>query len=173
MLKQVPVPFGEIYYGRGKTLSPKSVSLRGEVHGLFSSWNLRQVFCNDTGASIKAGYLCALPWKTVFLEMNMQIGSRGFKGKIIEKKDYRGYMDESLVDSIVRFDEPAYGTLGANLGELGVNESIIVDIRCAFFLEYERGQISLHIPAWNVRSSGSFDMYLIRFCHALPFSIHF
>lgn len=109
-------PLGEIYYDRGRTLSAKKTSLCAKITGLFSSWNLRQEFQNDSGAPIEAGYMFALPWKTQLLGMNMQIGMRSFRGKVIERKVFYGYMDENLVNSVIRFDELAYGVYGANLG---------------------------------------------------------
>lgn len=157
-LVEEALPQCKIYYDRGKTLSAKAISLSVEITGLFSSWNLRQEFQNDSGVPIESGYMFTLPKKTELLGMNMRIGSRSFSGKIIKRKDFPGYMDESLVDSIIRFDELAYGVYGANLGIIAENETIIVDTRFANFLDYEKEQIRLHIPAWNHGSCEIFDM---------------
>lgn len=152
------LPRCEIYYDRGKTLSAREISLRGEITGLFSSWNLRQEFQNDSGGPIEVGCMLALPWKIELLGMNMRIGLRSFGGKLIERKDFRGYMGESPVDSIIRFDELAYGAYGANIGIIAENEKIIVELRFAYFLEYEKKHIRLFIPACSSGSCAAFNM---------------
>ena len=155
------LPLGKIYYDRGKILSAKKTSLRANITGLFSTWDLRQEFRNDGGAPIEAGYMFTFPWKTELLGMNMRIGTRDFKGKVIERKDFCGSMDENLVDSIIRFDEPAYEVYGANLGIIEANEIILVDFHFAYFLDYEKRYMRLYIPAWNFGSCEIFNMSIV------------
>lgn len=154
-------PSGAIYYDQGKTLAPNMVGLRGEINGLFATWEIRQEFRNDSGAPIEAGYAFGVPWKTELLGMKARIGSRGFKGQVIEKRDWREYGDERAVGSILRFDEIEYGTYGANLGVIDANETIVVDIYCAFFLEYEKASACLYIPVANFAPPGALEMTII------------
>lgn len=124
-------PFGEMRGSGGQILSPLSVSLSGEVDGLFICWTIRQEFSSDATDSPIYAFS---PGAHTLLDIEANI--RGQKlAEDMRKIPSRG--------GIRKLANGLYA-LQAGMGRKG--QVIVVKFSCARMLDCKNGQIEIRVP---------------------------
>ena len=143
-----PMPFGSMEGEGAAKIALKSVSVKGELHGLLFEHTISQVYENETDEILEIIYTFPLGFDTALLGMSAKIGDKELTGQVVGKSEAAAKYEEALDkgDSAILLEQSAAGLYTANLGNIKGGEKVVVDLHCAKLLTFDGDRVRLAIP---------------------------
>ena len=141
-------PFGSMAGSSPVKPSLKSVSLKGELCGLFFKSVIRQEYANESDETLEIIYTFPLAWRNALLGMSVELNGKKMSGIVVEKSRAEEQYEESIQegDGAVLLQESGPGLYTVNLGNIKPGETLAVEIDSAQLLRLEQGRVRLCIP---------------------------
>lgn len=132
----------------GQSVALKSVHLDGRIEGLLLTMKVRQGYLNDSEDTIEASYTFPAGWGANLMSFSVELNGKRMQAVALEKKKaekkYENAIEEG--DTPVMLEKSPLGLYTANLGNLKVGESAVIEIEYAQLLKFESGRLRVTVP---------------------------
>ncbi|MEI6028462.1 MAG: VIT domain-containing protein [Betaproteobacteria bacterium] len=140
----------------------QGVQVRGRLEGLLFSVTLRQAYRNLSHRTLEVVYTFPLPIDAVVLGMAAEIGQTRLEAKVLPRAQAETLYETALEegDLPMMLEAGGGGMYTANLGNLKVDEEVVLELRFAQLVKFDQGRLRLSVPMTvaprygNVSSSG-------------------
>jgi Ca-activated chloride channel family protein len=140
----------------------QGVQVRGRLEGLLFSVTLRQAYRNLSQRTLEVVYTFPLPIDAVVLGMAAEIGQTRLEAKVLPRAQAEAVYESALEegDLPMMLEAGSGGMYTANLGNLKVDEEVVLELRFAQLVKFDQGRLRLSVPMTvaprygNVSSSG-------------------
>jgi Ca-activated chloride channel family protein len=140
----------------------QGVQVRGRLEGLLFSVTLRQAYRNLSQRTLEVVYTFPLPIDAVVLGMAAEIGQTRLEAKVLPRAEAETLYEFALEegDLPMMLEAGSGGMYTANIGNLKVDEEVVLELRFAQLVRFDQGRLRLSVPMTvaprygNVSSSG-------------------
>ena len=132
----------------GQSVALKSIHLDGRIEGLLLTMKVRQSYLNDSDDTIEASYTFPAGWGSNLLSFSVELNGKRMQAVALEKKKAEKKYEKAIEegDTPVMLEKSPLGLYTANLGNLKVGESAVIEIEYAQLLRFESGCLRVTVP---------------------------
>jgi Ca-activated chloride channel family protein len=133
---------------KGERIALRDVSVAAVLQDLLAEVTVSQTYRNDEPDNIEAVYTFPLPLDAVLLDLEVEIGGRRLKGKVIARKEAEENYEEAVEagDAAVMLEAIESGLYTMNVGNLLPNETATITFRYALLYHWTGDRLRFFLP---------------------------
>lgn len=132
----------------GETVLLEGVRATGRLEDTLLSMTIEQRYRNPGITHIEAVYTFPLPWGSVLMGVEVELGGKRLTGEVAARKQADEKYEQALSegDAAILLERNRDGTHTLNLGNLAPGEDCVIRIRYAQAMAVEQGSVRLTLP---------------------------
>lgn len=131
-----------------RELALKKVKITGNVIGKFGSFEIEQVYKNDTKDILEVGYIFPIVEAATVVGFEINVGDRVLKGKCKEKGEAQNEYQRNIVkgNSAYMMEQETDNIFKISVGKIDIDEEVVVKIQYIDKFEIADNTIQILLP---------------------------